>query len=113
MKFHYKFVVLLLGLLAVHACISCDAKEPGHTYLTHASRRILVDDESRSQIEERWGKPGQKMTKDFRALKYGRPVKVPAFDEQWVYAMPESIGHRIVYFKGGVVSLCVEEWSDW
>jgi len=71
-----------------------------------------VNGETHKQILERWGEPKQKMEKDFKALKYRQLVNLPVFDEQWIYGMYEGMGRRVVYFDGGCVSLCVEEWSD-
>jgi hypothetical protein len=93
-------------------CLCHGADSPKTSALSHASQEVMIVGETARQVIERWGNPQARLTKDFRQLKYKRPKKLPAFDEQIVYLMPELIGHRIVYLKGGVAVLCVEEWSD-
>lgn len=108
MKTYYKFIILFFVML-IASCRNI-VQEPSFSQLSHASRQIHVNGETRKQILNRWGEPQGKLKKDFEKLKYRRPVNLPAFDEQWVYL--KTMEWRIVYFDGGCVSLCVEEWSD-
>jgi hypothetical protein len=100
------------GLLFLCFSFSAVATQPRQSYLTHASRQIHVEGESRGQIQKRWGTPQSKLAKNFREPKYRWPAQIPLFNEQWVYTLTKQMGWRLVYFNKGRVVLCVEEWSD-
>jgi hypothetical protein len=88
------------------------ATEPTSVYISHASREIKIAGDNRKSLITRWGNPKIKLKKNFRPLKYGQPDVLPKFDEQWIYFLKETIGHRFVYLRNGVIVLCIEEWTD-
>ena len=78
--------------------------------LTHASRKLLIEGWSPQQVELHFGGPKEKKKFGFMEPKYGVPKSLPESDEQWIYQ--EDMGHRLVFFHQGKVSLALEEWSD-
>ena len=105
--------IVILGV-AITITIGChkNAMTISYRELSHSSREILVVGLTHDQVQDLFGSPLEKRTKDFRLPKYRLPKELPKADEQWIYVGKDQMSVRLVFFRQGNVVLALEEWSD-
>jgi hypothetical protein len=75
----------------------------------HASAGIEIFGLSCAEVEDLFGPPKAKVSRDFPKPMYENQA-LPVFDELWTYL--GLLTHLFVYFQEGKVVLALHEWSD-